>query len=880
MQLPPGSRIGAYEILGPIGAGGMGEVYRARDTRLQRDVALKLLPESFASNPDRLMRFEREAKTLASLNDPHIAQIYGIEESGAARALVMELVEGEDLSKRIARGAIPFEEALPIARQIAEALETAHEAGIVHRDLKPANVKVRPDGAVKVLDFGLAKALAPGDSSAERGSYDLENSPTLTSPALTELGVILGTAAYMAPEQARGKSVDKRADIWSFGCVLYEMLSGRRAFGGESRTDVVVAILTRDPDWSALPLTLPAPLRQLLARCLTRDPRVRLRDIGEARVLLSGALQDGVGSPKPSGVPSGSRWKMVLLGLPVVAAAAGGYLVAARGAPPRPLQTSFQQITEQPGLERQPTISPDGRTVVFVSERRGNSDLYLLRVGGRNAILLTGDSEHADYAPAFSPDGNRIAFRSERDGGGIYVMEATGESVRRVSDFGFDPRWSPDGASLAVAAERVVDPMSRATDSRIWVVRVSDGEKRRVTEVDGVGPRWSPSGRRIVFWSVRQERGSERDILTVAADGSEAGAPVAVTDDAAVDWSPTWSPDGHFIYFASSRGGTMNLWRVPIDEASGRTTGPPEPVNTPTAWSGHFEFASDGRTLVFSDLDERSVVFVAPFDPVQGRLTGLPRQVLQGRAINSIDVTRDGRTIAFSQRGQPWEALGTVRADGSGWSRISDDTLYHRLPSWSPDGGRLLFYMNRGHGRLWTTRPDGSGLVEIVLPEGISAGVYPVWSPDAKRIAAAFDEGVFVLDVSSSPAKVLERFPPDIDFRPFSWSPDGRWIAGSARYASRDELSVLDLLGRTRRVVAQDGSSPAWLPDGRRLLFSSLTHLSIVDVQTGHIESVMPLRRAYEQWGRTVALSGDGKTLVFLQAQSEADVWLMTLGDE
>jgi Tol biopolymer transport system component len=876
-----GSRIGAYDILGPIGAGGMGEVYRARDTRLDRDVALKLLPEFFATDPDRLMRFEREAKTLASLNHQHIAQIYGIEESGPTRALVMELVEGEDLSNRIARGAIPLEEALPIARQIAEALETAHEAGIIHRDLKPANVKVRPDGAVKVLDFGLAKAMASGDGQAERGSHGLENSPTVTSPALTQMGVILGTAAYMAPEQARGKTVDTRADIWAFGCVLYEMLSGRRAFGGESMTDVIAAIVTHDPDWSALPPAVPGPLRQLLQRCLTRDPRVRLRDIGEARVMLSGALQDGVGSSGHPGVPRGSRWTTVLLVLAVVAAAVGGYLVADRGAPPpRLLQTKFQQITDQPGLERQPTISPDGKTVVFVSETRGKSDLYLLRVGGRNAVLLTGESEHADYAPAFSPEGNRIAFRSERDGGGIFVMEATGESVRRISDFGFDPRWSPDGASLAVAAERVFDPMSRATDSRIWVVRVSDGEKRRVTDVDGVGPRWSPSGRRIVFWGVRQERGSERDIFTVAADGSEAGAPVAVTNDAAVDWSPTWSPDGRFIYFASSRGGTMNLWRVPIDEASGRAPGPPEPVTTPTAWSGHFEFASDGRTLVFSDLDERSAVFAASFDPVQGRLTALPRQVLQGRAINSIDMTRDGRTIAFSQRGQPWEALGTIRADGSGWSRISDDALYHRLPSWSPDGRRLLFYMNRGRGRLWTTRPDGGGLTEIALPDGISAGVYPVWSPDARRIAAAFDEGVLVLDVSSSPAKVLERFPPDIDFRPFSWSPDGRRIAGSARYASRDELIVLDLPERKRRVVAREGSSPVWLPDGRRLLFSSLTQLSIVDAQTGHIERVMALPRPYDQWGRTVALSADGKTLVYLQTQSEGDVWLMTLRDD
>ena len=288
MPLPPGSRLGVFALIDLIGRGGMGEVYRARDTKLGRDVAIKILPEAFAHDADRLARFQREAKTLASLNHPNIAAIYGLEESAGMTALVMELVEGDDLSQQIARGAIPVDEALPIAKQIAEALEAAHEQGIIHRDLKPANIKVRSDGTVKVLDFGLAKAMEPTGAMSPVDSM----SPTITTPAMTQAGMILGTAAYMSPEQARGKAVDKRADIWAFGAVLFEMLTGRRAFQGEDITDTIVAVISKEPDWAALPSTTPAGLRRLLSRCLKKDAKARLRDIGEARVqveeLLSG----------------------------------------------------------------------------------------------------------------------------------------------------------------------------------------------------------------------------------------------------------------------------------------------------------------------------------------------------------------------------------------------------------------------------------------------------------------------------------------------------------------------------------------------------------------------------------------------------------------
>ena len=281
----PGTRLGPYEIVGPLGVGGMGEVYRARDTKLHRDVAIKVLPEAFAPDPERLSRFEREAQSLAALNHPNIAQVFGVIEQPPA--LAMELVEGEDLSQRIARGPIPLAEALPIARQIADALDAAHERGIVHRDLKPANIKVREDGTVKVLDFGLAKAVT---------DYD-RNSPTFTSPAMTGMGVILGTAAYMSPEQAKGKTVDKRADIWAFGVVLYEMLAGRTAFAGESMTEVLGAVVLKDPDWTLLPPATPSRVRDLLRRCLEKDPKRRLRDIADAAYELNAV--DGPAAPQP-----------------------------------------------------------------------------------------------------------------------------------------------------------------------------------------------------------------------------------------------------------------------------------------------------------------------------------------------------------------------------------------------------------------------------------------------------------------------------------------------------------------------------------------------------------------------------------------------------
>src|SRR5579864_9486289 len=378
MPLAPGTPIGPYEILALLGAGGMGEVYRARDTRLNRDVAIKVLPESFANDVERLARFTREAQTLAALNHPNIAHIHGLEESGRIHALVMEVVEGEDLSAIIARGPVPLSDALPIARQVADALEAAHEQGIVHRDLKPANIKVRADGTVKVLDFGLAKALDPAGSS----SADAMNSPTLTARA-TQMGMILGTAAYMAPEQARGRSVDRRADIWAFGVVLFEMLAGQRAFPGEDISEVMASVLKTEPAWPAIPETTPAPVRRLLRRCLEKDPRKRLSSIGDARLEL-----DETESPATAQTPVApaarrslaSRVWPVLAGVVVTAIVAA--LLWPRPGPARALELARLSILAPPGTELYPdsatvAISPAGTMVAFVVGTVSRSETQL-----------------------------------------------------------------------------------------------------------------------------------------------------------------------------------------------------------------------------------------------------------------------------------------------------------------------------------------------------------------------------------------------------------------------------------------------------------------------------------------------------------------------
>ena len=550
LALTPGTRVGVYEVTAQIGAGGMGEVYRARDTKLGRDVALKVLPGLLAGDADRLARFRREAQVLATLNHPHIAQIHGFEDSGPTHALVMELVEGPTLAEKLAGGSgLPLAELLAIARQVAEALEAAHEQGIVHRDLKPANIKVRDDGTVKVLDFGLAKAL---DTTSTSGSPvpDPTYSPTITTPAMTLQGVILGTAAYMAPEQAKGRPVDKRADIWAFGVVVYEMLSGGRGFHAEDVSETLAAILTREVDWSALPRTTPPRLRELLAACLVRDPRQRLRDIGDARIAIA-KIESGATEPSTAAAiaaaPARTRaWPWAAAGVLATALVATLALWAPWRTAPAP---SALRLNAELGISGASLVtiqgdtallSPDGRVLAFVAARDGRNQIYVRRLDQFQASPLPGTD--GARGPFFSPDGQWVGFFS---GGKLKKVAVTGGAAVTVCDAPDDRggSWTDDGAIVFVP--------NAALGAGIQRVPAGGGTPELLVKIDPTKaarfPHVLPGGRALFYSSGGDTSGSDTSDIVVQPLPS---GPSKVLVRGGYDGR--YVPSGHFMYVHDS----------------------------------------------------------------------------------------------------------------------------------------------------------------------------------------------------------------------------------------------------------------------------------------------------------------------------------------
>jgi serine/threonine protein kinase/Tol biopolymer transport system component len=867
-------RLGPYEILAPLGAGGMGEVYRARDTRLEREVALKILPGEVSADAERRARFHTEAKAVAALSHPNILAIHDFGDHDGAAYAVMELLEGQTLRDRLSGGALPARKAGEIGAQIARGLAAAHEKGIVHRDVKPENVFITTDGRVKVLDFGLARHRTPPEDESQ--------SPTLARE--TDPGTVLGTVGYRSPEQVKGQPADARSDIFSFGAVCYEMLTGRRAFKRDTAAETMTAILKEDPPELLSASGAPPPgIDRIVRHCLEKQPAERFQSARDLAFNLEAAFGSTASGSAGRAAPA-SRTKHfwpLLAGLALLAAGFGVGRLGRNHSAASPTPALFTQITDLPGLERQPSLSPDGRSLLYVGDARGNDDIYLLRIGGRRPINLTEDSPLDDSAPAFSLDGSQIAFRSERAGGGIFVMGATGESVRRVTDYGYDPAWSPDGKELVLATEPLRDPMSRMGGSRLFAVRATGEGKRPISESDGMGPKWSPDGRFIAYWGVRPETW-QRDLWTVAADasGAKKGA-IALTDDASIDWGVEWSPDGRFLYFSSNRGGTMNLLRLPIDPRSGAVLGAPEAVTTPAAWAGSLSFAKDGRQFAFGTRDFRADAWRIAFDPDREALLGRPLPILRGQPLQELDWSPDGTSLVFARRGLPWESLGVVRADGSGYDQLTDAAFQHRWARWSPDGQRLSFQSQRGGTKVWVMRKDGSALQEV---RGAEETNTPVWSPDGRRIAGGVRGGVALFDPSSvSPGEPVERLAlPALQGEGFpivwSWSPNGRWLLCSSARVPRD-LFAYSFEARSLRHLDESEEAAAWLSDSRRVLFSKRGALLLLDTVTGRRKELLPPGTLpIEGTFPTFSVTRDGRSIAYLEARREGDIWLAAFG--
>jgi hypothetical protein len=709
VPLTTGFRLGPYEIVSAIGAGGMGEVYRARDTRLNRDVAVKVLPDLLASDSERLARFEREAQVLASLNHPHIAHIYGVEDvlTGGgphSRALVMELVEGEDLAARIARGPVPIDEALPVARQIADALEAAHERGIVHRDLKPGNIKVRADGTVKVLDFGLAKALDATEAPAISSTP-----PTITSPA-TQLGVILGTAAYMAPEQAKGGAVDKRADIWAFGCVLFEMLTGSRPFDGDSVTETLASILRADPDWTRLPPEGPPAIRALLRRSLVKNPMNRLRDIGDARIALD-EMATGVET-----VPATDRGRRTLAWTlaPWVGLIVAGVVIVALAtlrekSPPQPLR---KWEVSMPGMQRglgiEPVIAPDGGSIAYIADGRvliRQLDQLVPRevaapAGGAEALFWSRDGAFLGYGAG------RKLWKVSRNGGESSALCAIPESGRALA-----ATWGADDTIVFSAWRGSLYRVSTKGGAATVLLAANPA-----AEVDFHRPQFLPDGRRLVF--ITHPITGPVNRIESLADGVratvfDAGAD-AVSD---VDVSPT----GHLLF--GRTGASQGVWAVPFELSSATVRGEPVLVALGAA---SFSLAADG-TLSYAEVSRAGDLEQLVWLDRAGRVIqtiGMPRQSIAGPALSP-----DGRRVAFAGEQNDNVDIWIEDLERGGAMRVTSTADAEAQPAWSPRGDLLTFV------RLPTSNTLQAHILIQNVAEGIAErkivdGHTPWFSPD------------------------------------------------------------------------------------------------------------------------------------------------------
>jgi serine/threonine protein kinase/Tol biopolymer transport system component len=862
MQLAPGTRLGSYEIRSPLGAGGMGEVYRAFDTKLGREVAIKILGSGLRADPDRLTRFEREARVLASLNHSNIGAIYGLEEAAGVTGLVLELIEGETLADRLQLGPLPLPEALTVARQIGLALDAAHESGIIHRDLKPSNIKITPAGTVKVLDFGLAK-LAAGDGTA---GDDVDRAPTITSPAMTAAGIILGTAAYMSPEQARGLPLDKRADIWAFGCVLYELLTGRRPFAGATVSDTIAAILTREPDWHALPPDVPVTVRQVLSHCLEKDSRRRLRDIGDLR-LETNAQSEAAAAPggkvrAPVRVPA--AWMAAVLGTCVVGVAVATYMWPTRAESP---ETRLQIVTPPSVNPTSFALSPDGRTVVFQATVADKTQLWVRPLGSESGQPLTG-TENA-LLPFWSPDGRAVGFFAD---GKLKRVDIASSAVQTLAD-----APTPVGGSWNAAGVILFAP---STTSPLFRVPAIGGEPIAATRLDpprAISHRFAqflPDGRRFLVF--------------VAGTAGNQGVYAGSLESTATQF--LFAADSGAVFMAPDnllfvRQATVLAQQIDMTTLS--------PVGEPTQVAHDVVF---GSTLVGDAAISASAHRSLAYRVVDGNRTftwfdrsGQPARTL-GYAPSGLGtlsrLSRDGKTAAVERVVGENRDVWVLETERGMLRRVTADPGLDGGAVWSPDGNRLAFWSRRtGPQNLYLVGSRGG--TDTLLLDSPENSFPQDWSPDGRLLLFVRESTKTATDLMAIPVaggnQPLVVAGTSFEEEGGRFSPDGRWVSYQSNETGRMEVYIQSFPDSAEKwqVSTNGGTRSEWNANGKELFYlASDNRLMAVPVtlkgNPPRVEARAPVSLFAPRSGAQYAVSADGQR--FLIDAPLADATLAPIG--